>query len=181
MVVVSDFRITYPGFGAAIIALNDRAKAWLHENADGLPITDGMMVEMGYLPILVEAAVADGFAVGEIEGDEGQDDEPWQAIRERGRLVGRQEWDSGGPGAGAGTVDVYLYRGAFYADDDVDAHGPFETFPEAANAVSLFHINAATTSIWVDPEFSDRDVAALNEQAPELHRQHDEEWRRRLG
>jgi hypothetical protein len=113
--------------------------------------------------------------------DEDDDEDQWEAIRERGRLVGCQAWDSGGPGAGAGTVDVYLYRGAFYADNDVEAYGPFETFLEAANAVSLFHINAATTSIWVDPELSDRDVAALNQEAAELRRQHHQKWGRRGG
>jgi hypothetical protein len=59
----------------------------------------------------------------------------WEAIRERGRLVGRQEWDSG----------------------------------------------EATTKIWVDREFSDHDVAALNAQAAELRRQHHEKWGRRGG
>jgi hypothetical protein len=95
----------------------------------------------------------------------------WEAIREDGRIVGRQEWDSGGPGAGAGTVDVYFYRGSFYSDDDVGGYGPFEKFLEAANVVSLFHVNAATTAIWVDPEFSDLDVTPLNQEAAELRRQ----------
>src|SRR3954447_13765563 len=109
-----------------------------------------------------------------------EEEDLWEAIRESGRLVGRQEWDSGGPGAGAGTVDVYLYRGAFYSDNDAENYGPFEMFLEAASTVSLFHLNAATTSIWVDPEFSDCDVATLNKQAAELRRQHEEKkWRRR--
>ena len=103
---------------------------------------------------------------------EDEEVDEWEAIREDGRLVGRQEWDSGGPGAGAGTVDVYFYRGAFYSDNDVDGYGPFETFLEAAKAVSLFHVNAATTQIWVDPEFSDRDVRPFNLEAAELRRQH---------
>ena len=63
-----DLRITYPGFGAAIHALNERAKAWLNEYADGVPIGDGMMVEMGYLPDVIEAARSEGFVVA--EGDE---------------------------------------------------------------------------------------------------------------
>ena len=107
--------------------------------------------------------------------DEDEDEgDLWEAIRENGRLVARQEWDSGGPGAGAGTVDVYFYRDAFYSDNDVEPYGPFNTFDQAADAVSLFHINTATTRIWVDAEFSDRDVAALNEEAAELRRQHKE-------
>jgi len=62
-------------------------------------------------------------------------------------LVGRQEWDSGGSGAGAGVVDVYLYRAAFYADNDAEAHGPCETFDEAAKAVGLFIEMSATKRI----------------------------------
>jgi hypothetical protein len=114
------------------------------------------------MPICPEEPTDDFF--DEDEGD------LWEAIREDGRLVGRQEWDSGGPGAGAGTVDVYFYRGAFYSDDDAGACGPFETFLEAANPIGLFRVNPATTRIWVDAGFSDRDVAALNEEAAELRR-----------
>jgi len=116
-----------------------------------------------------------------IDPDGEDEDDPWEAIREKGRLVGSLAWDSGGPGAGAGTVDVWFYRGGFYSDNDVEGYGPFRTFEEAANAVSLFHVNEATTAIWVDPEFSDRDMAALNEQATKLRRQHKEKWRRREG
>ena len=46
---MADFKITNPGFGAAIHALNERAKAWLNEYADSIPTGDGVMVEMGYL------------------------------------------------------------------------------------------------------------------------------------
>jgi hypothetical protein len=65
---MTDFKITYPGFGAAIHALNDRARAWLNEYADGIPMGDGMMVEIGYLPHLIEAARTEGFVVA--DGDE---------------------------------------------------------------------------------------------------------------
>lgn len=116
------------------------------------------------------------FSEGHYE-DEEQD--LWEMIRER--RVGFQEWDSGGPGAGAGSVDVYFYRDAFYSDDDVGGYGPFDTFDEAARAVSLFRVNAATTRIWVDPEFSARDVSALNDEAAELRRIHAEKWRGGTG
>jgi hypothetical protein len=110
--------------------------------------------------------------------DEDDGENLWELIREHGRVVGTQEWDSGGPGAGAGTVEVYSYRGAFYSDNDVGGYGPFDTFEEAALAVSLFYVNAATTRIWVDPEFSTRDVPRLNDEAAELRRLHAEKWRR---
>jgi hypothetical protein len=66
---MSDIKITYPGLGAAIHALNDRAKAWLDEYADGIPIRDGMMVEIGYLPDVIEAALAEGFVVADDDAD----------------------------------------------------------------------------------------------------------------
>jgi len=67
---MTDFKITYPGLGAAIHALNDRARRWLDEYMDGIPMGDGVMVEIGYLPHLIEAAVGEGFIVAEEgEGD----------------------------------------------------------------------------------------------------------------
>src|SRR5262249_49922102 len=90
----------------------------------------------------------DGFS----EADDEEESDLWDAIYEHGQLVGRQEWDSGGPGAGAGTVDVYFYQGAFYStDNDVGGYGPFETFEEAAKPVCQFYVNTATVRIWVDP------------------------------
>jgi hypothetical protein len=62
---MTDFKITEPGFGATIHALNERAKAWLNDYADGIAIADGVMVEMGYLPHVIEAARSEGFVVSE--------------------------------------------------------------------------------------------------------------------
>ena len=64
---MTDFRITYPGFGAAIHALNERARRWLDEYADGIPVADGMMVEIGYLPHVIEAARYEGFVVADAD------------------------------------------------------------------------------------------------------------------
>ena len=74
-------------------------------------------------------------------------------IRSKDCLVGRQEWDSGGPGAGAGTVDVYQFRGLFIGDNDVDWYGPYDSFADAAAGVGLFAKTSATKHIWVDPRF----------------------------
>jgi hypothetical protein len=74
-------------------------------------------------------------------------------IRSEGCLVGRQEWDSGGPGAGAGIVVVYQFRGLFIGDNDVDIYGPYDSFADAAAAVGLFAKTSATKHIWVDPRF----------------------------
>jgi hypothetical protein len=43
--------------------------------------------------------------------------------------------------------------GAPYSQQDGNDCGPFETFAEAAEAVCLFYVNEAITSLWVDPEF----------------------------
>jgi hypothetical protein len=75
------------------------------------------------------------------------------AIRSKGWLVGRQEWDSGGPGAGAGTVDVYCFRRVFIAENEVATYGPYHSFAEAAAGVGLFRKTAATRKIWVHPSF----------------------------
>jgi len=66
---MADFKITYSGFGAAIHAVNERAKTWLNGYADGMPIGDGKMVEMGYLPHVIEAARGEGFVVAEDDVD----------------------------------------------------------------------------------------------------------------
>jgi hypothetical protein len=41
---------------------------WLDEYADGIPVADGMMVEIGYLLHVIEAALSEGFVVA--DGDE---------------------------------------------------------------------------------------------------------------
>jgi len=76
-----------------------------------------------------------------------------QRVRDEGRLVGRNEWDSGGPGAGAGVNNVYVFTKLFFAEDDVGMFGPYQTFFEAADVVGLLSAGEATTSIWVSSEY----------------------------
>lgn len=64
---MTDFKITYPGFGAAIHALNERARAWLDENAEGIQVGDGVMVEMGVVTDVIEAALSEGFVVVDVD------------------------------------------------------------------------------------------------------------------
>jgi hypothetical protein len=68
-------------------------------------------------------------------------------IRKGRRLVGRQEWCR----FYAGTVDVLFFQGKFYSGNEAEVYEPFDTFEQAADAVSLVHVNDATTGIWVDP------------------------------
>jgi hypothetical protein len=95
----------------------------------------------------------DRVALADERFDDDWIDDVCEAMRAKGCLVGRQDWDSGGPGAGAGTVDVYQFRGLFIGEDDAQMYGPFDTFADAADAVGLFRKTDATTNIWVDPRF----------------------------
>jgi hypothetical protein len=93
-------------------------------------------------------------------------DEEWtesmqETIREEGDRVGINEWDSGGPGAGAGVSYVYFFRDLFFSEDDDGMYGPYETFFKAADAVGLLSVNEATTSIWIDPKYRTEAESAL--------------------
>ena len=95
------------------------------------------------------------------EPEEQFDDDWMEYIDDKiyeGKLVARREWDSGGPEAGAGVVDVRKFRGLFFASDDVGLYGPYEGFTEAADAVALLTVTDATTRIWVDYEREDGDA-----------------------
>jgi hypothetical protein len=83
--------------------------------------------------------------------DDDWPDEMNERICKKRALVGQTEWDSGGPGAGAGAQSVYKFQDLFFAFDDSGGYGPYDTFTEAAEVVGLFNVTSATTSIWVDP------------------------------
>lgn len=85
--------------------------------------------------------------------EELDEEDIWESIRDEGQLVGQQEWDSGGPGAGAGAISIYLYRGVFYFENDAEGYGPFDAFLQAADRSGLFAVTAATKRIWVKLEF----------------------------
>jgi hypothetical protein len=65
-----------------------------------------------------------------------------------GKEVAYQEWDSGGPGAGAGRISVYRYRSNFYVFDDVGTHGPYKTFTRALKRAGIDEITDATVEVW---------------------------------
>ncbi len=81
-------------------------------------------------------------------------EEVQELMWEEAEVVGQRDWDSGGPGGGAGSVNVRLFRGVFIGDDDENCFGPYDTFDEAADAIALFFETSATTGIWVDPRFA---------------------------
>ena len=52
----------------------------------------------------------------------------FEQISDQGSLVAYQDWDSGGPGAGAGRVSVYEYEGEFYVSHDAGIDGPHKVW-----------------------------------------------------
>ena len=54
-----------------------------------------------------------------------------------GELVTYEDWDSGGPGAGAGRVCVYLYQGSYYSTHDAGLSGPFQSEADACRSVGI--------------------------------------------
>ncbi len=71
-------------------------------------------------------------------------------IIEEGDVVGTHSWNSGNPGAGAGVIYIYSFRGLFFTDTDFGLDGPYEGFTEAAEAVGLLTVTDTTERIWVD-------------------------------
>jgi hypothetical protein len=64
---------------------------------------------------------------------EGNEDDLFERIRRYGSLITYQDWDSGGPGAGAGRDCVYLY----YSTHDAGLPGPFATEAEACRSIGI--------------------------------------------
>lgn len=78
-----------------------------------------------------------------------------------GLEVFRLEWDSGGPGAGAGTELVYEFQGKYFtASADFGWNGPYETLDEAL-AGKIF-VSAATREVWCS-EWSEEEIIARME------------------
>ena len=77
-----------------------------------------------------------------------------------GQKVAEQRWDSGAPGAGAGTISVYKFRGHYFGVDDVSCHGPFEELSEAIRATGLDVVTDATEEIVIEGKIvHQRDLA----------------------
>jgi hypothetical protein len=83
-----------------------------------------------------------------------------QIIR-NGECVFEHEWDSGGPGAGAGVEAVYEWRGQYAVRSaDYGPAGPFATLEEALEARGLLHVTDATVEI-VCSRFTAQELADL--------------------
>ena len=83
------------------------------------------------------------------EADEAEDDFFFDNLIDNGEEVAYQDWDSGGPGAGAGRVSVYRYRHKFYVVHDAGLSGPYNTKAEAISANAVDRETDATVGIWL--------------------------------
>jgi hypothetical protein len=80
--------------------------------------------------------------------DESNDENLYDAIIGKGEEVAWQDWDSGGPGAGAGRVSVYRHKEVFYVFHDAGLEGPYSTKREAVEENQVGTINSVTQEIW---------------------------------
>jgi hypothetical protein len=80
--------------------------------------------------------------------DEEEDDDLFERLIKEGVEVTYQDWDSGGPGAGAGRVSVYRYEDAYYVSHDAGLDGPFGSEAEASESGGVDRINRASVAVW---------------------------------
>lgn len=83
-------------------------------------------------------------------GSSENEEDFFEEILNRGKEVAFQDWDSGGPGIGAGRVSVLLFEGAFYVSHDAGLDGPFPSITQAISSGGIMDINESTVAIWVD-------------------------------
>lgn len=82
------------------------------------------------------------------EDEELDDGELTDRIIDEGKVVFSHDWDSGGPGAGAGSEQVYLWERRFaICSLDTGNAGPFGSLDEALQEQDLLTVTGATTSI----------------------------------
>ena len=94
-----------------------------------------------------------------------------EAVIEDGDVVAEHHWDSGGPGAGAGVVNVYKYRGCYFGLNDVGWYGPFDEFDPVIEKLGVLAPTDATTliklfgQVYFDAEtsFASADITPSNE------------------
>ena len=72
------------------------------------------------------------------------------------KLIAKHSWDSGGPGAGAGGLSIYDFRGLYISSDDEGHFGPFESLKDAFDSIGFFNITDASESIWVRVDYQKR-------------------------
>ncbi|MFC1657419.1 N-formylglutamate amidohydrolase [Candidatus Moduliflexota bacterium] len=66
---------------------------------------------------------------------------------DEGEVIAYQDWDSGGPGAGAGQVSVCEYEGEYYILHDAGHSGPYQDMDKALRESGITVNNEATREI----------------------------------
>ncbi|HXI17499.1 MAG TPA: hypothetical protein VNM48_14125 [Chloroflexota bacterium] len=84
----------------------------------------------------------------EDDGTEDEEQEYGERVIEDGEEVAYQDWDSGGPGAGAGRVSILKYEGLFFVCHDAGLEGGYATIDEAMEASGAVRVTDATVAIW---------------------------------
>jgi hypothetical protein len=95
-----------------------------------------------------------------------------EMIQRHGEAVACREWDSGGPGGGAGAVTIYEYGGLFYGlgEDCGPMFGPYMTKEEAVEAHGIYRIDESTDAIY------DGDIEVYNRKMDEAPRKPEDTW-----
>ena len=92
------------------------------------------------------------FGRGNLLEDYEEEEDEWGKIRNEGDLIAEQEWDSGGPGAGAGVVSVYKFEGKYYVDTDAGMF-EYETEEEAMLQIPENEATVSTTITMIRKKY----------------------------
>lgn len=72
-------------------------------------------------------------------------------IIEHGEMVFARDWDSCGPGAGAGCDYVYCWNGQYaLLSEGYGSSGPYSKLEDALNEYDLLMVTPATQSVWCE-------------------------------
>jgi hypothetical protein len=85
---------------------------------------------------------------GPLVDEEASEDFMLDYLHDEGELVAQLDWDSGGPGAGAGVSCAYRAFGALFVIDDFGVSEPYDDYEHAVRRHGIYTVNGATTRIW---------------------------------
>jgi N-formylglutamate amidohydrolase len=78
-------------------------------------------------------------------------------VKEQGGLIAWQDWDSGGAGAGAGTVSLYSWGSKFYSFND-EGCTEYDSMSDALSNCDVLKRTSATKSIHLSDELMGRQL-----------------------
>jgi hypothetical protein len=89
-----------------------------------------------------------------------EDENQVEQIEQHGREVFRHDWDSGGPGAGAGSERIVEFEGKFFLCSlDDGTRGPFESLDEVLDRFELDRVSEASVELC-SPILTSSEIAA---------------------